>query len=36
MGAHPDAVKRLPGRDGPLPSAMFSGFIPIGRDGKTD
>ena len=36
MGAHPDAVERLPGRDGPLPSAMFTGFIPVGRDGKTD
>ena len=35
MGAHPDAVERLPGWEGPLPSAMFSGFIPVERDGKT-
>ena len=35
MGAHPDAVERLPGWEGPLPSAMFSGFIPVERDSKT-
>ena len=34
MAAHPDAVHELPGWDGPLPSANFSGFIDVVRDGK--
>ena len=31
---HPDAVQELPGWTGPLPSANFSGFIDVTRDGK--
>jgi hypothetical protein len=34
MSTHRDAVHALPGWDGPLPSANYSGFIEVVRDGK--